>query len=112
MAEPEQPAKRRQETTTIRCGPSFVVKSPTPKKKEVPRLEIHGEDGDGRSRCVFWRGEAEAAAELVEVGAVVSCVVQRSDCDGAVDRVRGLPRLEGRVARATRCHQKRSSVAW
>ena len=57
--------------------------SPTPKKK-IPRLEIHGEDGDGRSRCVFWRGEAEAAINLVEVGAVVSCVVQRSDCDGAV----------------------------
>ena len=57
--------------------------SPTPKKK-IPRLEIHGEDGDGRSRCVFWRGEAEAATELVEIGAVVSCVVQRSDCDGAV----------------------------
>ena len=57
--------------------------SPTPKKK-IPRLEIHGEDGDGRSRCVFWRGEAEAAISVVEVGAVVSCVVQRSDCDGAV----------------------------
>ena len=57
--------------------------SPTPKKK-IPRLEVHGEDGDGRSRCVFWRGEAEAAINLVEVGAVVSCVVQRSDCDGAV----------------------------
>ena len=57
--------------------------SPTPKKK-IPRLEIHGEDGDGRSRCVFWRGEAEAAVNLVEVGAVVSCVVQRSDCDGAI----------------------------
>ena len=44
--------------------------SPTPKKK-IPRLEIHGEDGDGRSRCVFWRGEAKAAINLVEVGAVV-----------------------------------------
>ena len=57
--------------------------SPTLKKK-IPRLEIHGEDGDGRSRCVFWRGEAEAAVAVVEVGAVVSCVVQRSDCEGAV----------------------------
>ena len=54
------------------------------KKKEIPRLEIHGEDGDGRSRCVFWRGEAEAAASVAEVGAVVSCVVQRSDTDGPV----------------------------
>ena len=54
------------------------------KKKEIPRLEIAGEDGDGRSRCVFWRGAAEAAADLVKIGAVVSCVVQRSDCDGAV----------------------------
>ena len=31
--------------------------SPT-KKQKIPRLEIHGEDGDGRGRCVFWRGEA------------------------------------------------------
>ena len=42
------------------------------KKKEIPRLEIAGEDGDGRSRCVFWRGAAEAAADLVKIGAVVS----------------------------------------
>ena len=47
------------------------------KKKEIPRLEIAGEDGDGRSRCVFWRGAAEAAADLVKIGAVVSCVVVR-----------------------------------
>ena len=83
------------------------------KKKEIPRLEIAGEDGDGRSRCVFWRGEAEAAISVVEVGAVVSCVVQRSDCDGAVVVCEGCRdlRVEWRAGDAPALHlEKRRAL--
>jgi hypothetical protein len=53
-------------------------------KKGLARLELCGEDGDGRIKCVFWRDEAERAAHLVKVGDVVTCATSRCHADDNV----------------------------